>query len=175
MKITALLFLISISCLAQKEIDNINGHATMYANADYKGSGFKKILVITGLHQKEENEKALRDLQRLGVTVVTDSELLPPIKEYSADEVKAICEKNGVSGLMKFEVLNKDGVGGFTRATNGRTSKVEMQLTLTDVAQNVNAVTFSGRVFARTTDGAQAIQKFIKTVSEDLTPILKKS
>jgi hypothetical protein len=155
--------------IAQKEIKTIDGQATMYVNADYAKKEIKKVLVMADIHQADEFEKIVTQFKKMGVQAMTSAQLLPPVKEYSPEDIDKICATNQIDAIVKIEIINTStgtGMSKFTKAVNDR---IEMELTMQDL-RGVTIVKFIGRSFAPTK--AKGMQKFVKAVSTELKEML---
>jgi hypothetical protein len=149
---------------AQKEIKSIDGQATMFVNEQFSKREFKKILIISPIVKLSEYDKIIDQFKKIGVTAIPGVQLLPPIKEYTNDEVKQICEKNNIDGIVNVEVTDTKQVNGITPLA-AKSDRIEMKLSLNDLS-GAMAVNFIGRSFAPSAE--KGVLKFVKVVIEEL-------
>lgn len=173
-KTTSLMILVMvittvITSSAQKKLKSKNiARGTVYINAEYKPRQFSKILLITPSHHLETNDKMKQEFVKMGIVAVTNLELLPPVKEYTDADIKEICEKNNVDGILK---VGYKSTGTRQPGLLEPIVDYEFDVRLEDLKQNLNAVTFLGWAEANSQD--KATHKFIKAIIPDLEEIAK--
>lgn len=148
-----------INGFGQRKISSLTGgKAFVYRNPEYITREFAKILVVTNVRNKDKKweNRFLKDFSQNGIKVVGELDLLPPIKEYSEDEVKRICDKNEIDGIFTVVLTDRDissyttygyafsqsTVWGFSIPNTQQ--KVFAELTLFDVRLGQNAAVIYG-------------------------------
>lgn len=169
-----LIFMVAIvvavmPCLAQKEIKSIHGYAKMFVNADHTPRTFSKLLLITASIDEETNEKIKAQFAKAGIETITSLEVMPPVKEYSDDDVQKICERNGVDGIVRVKVTGQEKSNARALAQ----TRYDLEVTLFDIRTNVNAVNFIGTSSSMKLD--KAIHDYFRAIMEEFKPILKQA
>jgi hypothetical protein len=170
MKAITLFILMSLTIFqvqAQKKINGEFADAIMYINKDYKKqSGFQKVLVQSGIHDPKIDKKILDEFRKIGILAVSGMELTPPIKEYTADDIKKICEENRIDGVVTIERQGYE-----TSMLYNTKTKVNLTLTIQDMVQNLPVATFIG--YSMKT-GDRGNFRFAQLAIKELEALLKK-
>lgn len=152
--------------LAQKKISSIHGNATMFVNADHSPRTFSKLLLITGSIDEDINKKIQAQFQKVGIETITSLEVMPPVKEYSDEDIKRICEKNGVDGIVTVKVKGQEKSNARALAQ----TRYDLEVTLFDITANMNSVNFVGTSSSMKLD--KAIHDYFRAIMEELQPML---
>lgn len=163
--ITAIVVLVTPT-FAQKEIKSIHGNATMFVNGEYQPREFAKLLLITGSIDQETNKKIQGQFQKMGVPTVTSLEVMPPVKEYTDEEVKVICEKNNVDGIVQVKITGQEKSNARALAQ----TLYNLEVTVIDLKSNLNAANFIGTSSSMKLD--KAIHDYFRAIMEELRPIV---
>lgn len=160
---------------AQKEIKSIYGNATMFVNPEFTPREFSKLLLITGTIDKDTNAKIQNQFKKIGMETVASLDVMPPVKEYTDDDLKAICSRYNVDGIVRVKVTDKDesshGKGLIAIQFESQTI-FNLEVSLFDVNNNVLAVNFVGT--SASTKEDKAIRDYFRAIITDLESIVKK-
>lgn len=163
----AIIVVAVVPSIGQKQIKSIHGNATMFVNEDYVQRDFSKLLLITGSIDPDTNEKIQGQFKKVGIETVTSLKLMPPVKEYSDEEVMEICQKNNIDGIVRVKVTGQEKSNARALAQ----TLYNLEVTVTDIQENLNAVNFIGTSSSMKLD--KAIQDYFRAIMEELTPIIK--
>lgn len=166
--IVAIIMFSSMTAFSQKEIKTIYGDAVIYVNKDYVTHAFSKLLIITGSHDRDMNTKILTLFSKNGVVALSSMDLLPPIKEYSDEEIKKICAENNVDGIVKITVKDKQKSNARVLAQ----TKFYLEASLYDLKSNITAVNFVGNAAAMEID--KAVYNYFRAIMDELKPLLNR-
>lgn len=167
--IVLFILLLPVMANAQKEVQGSYSKAIMYEDKDFVPRAFQKIMIVTGLHDLDKEEKIKKEFVKLGIVTVSAIDLLPPIKEYTQEEKNVIYKSNNIDGVVKFEIVDKTTTG-FSGV--GSTSKVELKLSLQDVTTDKLAVMFIGHTLISSLYMDKAQLNFLKNVMKHFKPVL---
>lgn len=149
----------------QKEIKSIDGQATLFLNSEHTSRPFKKLLIISDVIKSDASKKITDQFSKAGIEAVTSLDLMPPVKEYSEDDIKQICTKHNIDGIVRIILTNRTSTNGVMTNTG---SKMEFKVTVEDVEAGTNAATFVGRSFAPASNPEKGVLKFVKTIIEEI-------
>lgn len=155
--------------LSQKKISSIHGNATMFVNTEHQPHEFSKLLLITGSVDEETNKKIQAQFQKIGIETITSLQVMPPVKVYSDEDVKAICQKHSVDGIVRVAVKGQEKSNARALAQ----TTYDLEVTLFDIQDDVIAVNFVGTSSSMKLD--KAIHDYFRAIMEELKPILKKT
>jgi hypothetical protein len=103
--------------------------ATTVSNPEYDSIGFDKIMVSAPFQdlevRKQTEGQFVEDLRYYGVDAVAAIDLLPPIKQYSGEEIAAVIEEHDIDGVMTIALTDAYDEQGYvppTTSTTGSTS-----------------------------------------------------
>lgn len=161
--------LITVSGFAQVQVKNPGGTTKiiMYENPEFVNHEFNKVLILTGVADADFkwDQKIMKEFEGLQLKISSAMSLFPPLKEYTPEDIKKICEANKADGLITVQ-QTKDG------KYNGYESKAGFTLTLLDVATGLRAVYFTGTSTSLGFNDEKNKQKFIRVLLPDLKRIM---
>lgn len=103
--------------------------ATTVRNPQYDDIRFDKIMVSAPFQdlelRKQTEGEFVEDLRYYGVDAVAAIDLLPPIKQYSDEEIAAVIDKHDIDGVMTIALTDAYSEQGYvppTTSTTGSTS-----------------------------------------------------
>lgn len=188
----SLLLLISNIALSQDDLygrernedkkitSSMGGEGFIYKNPMYDCRKFNKILVVTNVRSnKDWEDYILEDFTKNGFNVVGELDLFPPFKKYSEQDVKAICNKNGIDGILSVVQTDKEfsnttvlGYGFYGSSIWGisntyRQEKLFLEITMFDPIINENAFVIIGNsLYGGVFDGSNRIlRRFTRMVA----------
>jgi hypothetical protein len=149
-------------------------YATLYPNPDYIHHPYNRILVNSGLSDAREDDKVLQEFSKIGIPVMSSLRLFPPVKEYSSQERAAVYQEFDIDGLINIQLKREET----TNLGLSTTKRADVQLTLLDLKNNLNAVTVLGRTklgnYSSLWDPDKVVVKFVRMVEGDLKPFVAK-
>lgn len=174
MLMIAALLVATVSANAQKRIgSSLSGDkGNVFVNEDYTPKKFNKIMVVTPLMDEKFNNKILDALDDVPASLVTWVKVLPPVKEYSEDDKKAIYAKHGIDGIIDIKTLDSE-----TQSVLYATSTtVTFETYFIDLANNTNAAKFTGQTVlgSFTTNKEKAVVQWAKIISPEIESLVKK-
>lgn len=85
----------------KKIMSSMGGEGFIYKNPMYDCRKFNKILIVTNVSSnKDWEDYILEDFSDNGFNVMGELDLFPPFKKYSEQDVKTICDKNSIDGIL---------------------------------------------------------------------------
>lgn len=175
MKTLVVLFAMAFMPLAvvsQKHVGSkaMGTDATMYENKEFVKRQFKKLVVRTGTSDVDYDKKIISEYGDLQTPIVSWLDVFPPIKDYSDEEVKTICSKNGIDGIISVTLKQADNIGLYNTKQN------RYELALTDLETNLKAVTFLGKsslgAFSSAVAPQKTILKFVRMTHDELKRVV---
>jgi len=82
----------------------VSSRITSFTDPNYRGVSFSRILVIANFKQAEIIKKieslVAYEFRKRGIYAIENSSLLPPLREYSRDEKRAVFVKEGLDSYV---------------------------------------------------------------------------
>lgn len=170
--ITLLALMLSLSVSAQKKIGSSFGGdvGNVFVNEEYKPKKFKKILVISSVMDEKMNKKIMEAFSDLKVPMVNWIEVLPPVKEYTDDERKAIYEKNGIDGVINIKTIDTDR----QTVLYATSTIMKFESEFVDLSTNTNAAKFVGQTTlgSLSTNAEKGVLQWAKLISPEIESLI---
>lgn len=171
---TLIVALAASSAHAQKRLgSSISGDkGNVFVNAEYSPKKFNKILVVTPLMDEKFNSKIMDALKDIQAPMVNWISVLPPVKEYTEDDKKAIYAKHAIDGVIDIKILQSE-TQSYLYATG---TTVTFETDFIDLSTNTNAAKFTGQTTLGTlsTNKEKAVVQWAKLISPEIEVLVKK-
>lgn len=138
LSILAVLVFSLASCVSTK--------TTSYSDPDYNGKKFNSICVYADLDDFEMREKLeaklVKELKDLGVNATKGTEILPPTRVWTEEELKERLISQNIDGFLKVKINKTVIVDKMGRTTNTYSTDGDLALSkdkIKELAKSVNA------------------------------------
>ena len=150
----------STPAASQTEFRSNAASGTIYINENHRAPGISRIIVFSGVHDVEVNEKIMNLFYDIGVRATNGFVLFPPLENYSEEDLINLSREKDFDALIWVDIKN--------RTSHRGTLRTQAELTLHDLRSNVRYARAFGYGISSITAPDKAVFKFFQGVIRKL-------